>query len=1070
MGERRVHPRWYRLIAIPLLMAASALAVELPGTRVGAVELDPVEPWVSDIDLRDLPAPPEWQPGDPIKVIPRRIHPKAPTPGLTPPPRPALPRDPLAVPQPRAAAADAFTAPIHSFDGQGFSGVYPADPVGEAGPGYYVQMINGSTGTRTAFYDKASGALVVSFLLQDLAPPGSACRTGLGDPIALYDHLAGRWFLSEFANDPPNALCLYVARTGDPISGGWFHYQIDTASFPDYPKYAVWPDAYYVNTNESDLSVYALDRENMLQGLTLRPTQKFVAPALFFWFFQTLPPIDLDGPPPPAGSPAYFVRHRDTELHDPGTINPTQDFIELWPFHVDWTNAANSSFGPAIQVPTSEFNSLLCDPVSFSCIPQPAGRPLDPLREAVMWKPQYRNFGAHESIVGNFPVALDAPNHAGVRWFELRRSGGGPWRLHQEGTWAGPLGQADPTNRWMAGSGMDKEGNLAVAYDVSSAAVFPGVRYTGRLAGDPLGTMTQGDLTIVEGSGPSVPFERWGDYNSLNVDTENDCVFWFTSMYGKLAAATEAGDWATRIGAFKFDNCAVAVVNHPPVARDDEAEATLDAPITIAVLADNGHGADSDPDGDPLEVTAVTDPPHGTAENLGGGLVRYTADSGFSGVDTFGYEISDGRGGVAAASVSVEVRCPASPEVTFADDFEPAPEAGWTVETAANATPSLTWTAALDPFAHSPQHSFFSDATLDLKDDRLIAPPIDLAPNTRLSFWHRYDFEAGFDGGVLEVSKDGGATWIDVEAGGGEFLHGGYNGILSIDDGSPIAGRAAWTGSSGDPDVMTRVELELGAFAGAAVRVRWRLAGDPVVPGSTPGLGWWIDDVEFIDLIEDCPFPPVAEDDFAATQRDTAVVISVLANDSDPDGDSLTVVAVADPAHGSAAANGDGTVIYTPDAGFVGTDQFEYTISDGGGGTDSATVFVTVEERPPTVTKVKGSGWIPQPGGNGRATFQVNGDAQRAAPKGRIRYDAAGGDIELKGTVTEMSFLAATAARLRGPCELADGSPCTFEATAEDNGKSGNSVDRFSIRVYDAAGNQIHSAGGLLGGGNIQIE
>ena len=674
MRNQGVHARWLGPLVGALLLAAPAVAAVQPAALIGAEVLDPVEPWVTEMDLRDLPAPPAWRPGDPIKIIPRRIHPKAPQPGLTPPPRPALSRDPLAGPQPRTALVDGFAAPIQSFDGQGFSGVYPADPVGEAGPGYYVQMINGSTGTRTSFYDKVTGMPVVSFMLQDLAPPGSACRNGLGDPITLYDHLAGRWFLSEFANDPPNALCLYVARTNDPISGGWFHYQINTATFPDYPKYAVWPDAYYLNTNESDLSVYALDRESMLQGLALRPTQKFVAPGLFFWFFQTLPPIDLDGPAPPPGTPAYFIRHRDTELHNPGVINPTQDFIELWPFRVDWANPANSRFGPAINIPTAEFNSLLCDPVSFSCIPQPGGRPLDPLREAVMWKPQYRNFGTHESIVGNFATALDSPTHAGVRWFELRRVGAGPWTLHQEGTWAGPLGQADPTSRWMAGSGMDREGNLALAYDVSSALVFPGIRYTGRLAGDPPGTTTQGDLTMVEGSGPSVPFERWGDYNSLNVDTENDCVFWFTSMYGVLAGA---GDWATRIGAFKFDDCVVPTINNPPVARADAAATTPNAAVTLDVLADNGSGADFDPDGDALTVTTVGDPPNGTTERLGGGVVTYTPDAGFIGTDGFTYELSDGRGGKAVGTVTVVVRCPTTPEERFADDFEPAPEPGW---------------------------------------------------------------------------------------------------------------------------------------------------------------------------------------------------------------------------------------------------------------------------------------------------------------------------------------------------------------------------------------------------------
>lgn len=561
MLNQRIHNR--RLGAVlgaALLLAGAGWAADRPPALRGAETLDPVQPWVVQVDLRELPEPPAWRPGDPIKVIPRRIRPKPLE--LTVPPQPALDEDPLAGAQAQTALDVGFASPIHNFDGQGFSGVFPADPVGEAGPQFYVQMINGmingNIATRTTFYDKVTGSPVVSFFLQDLAPSGTACHDGFADPIALYDHLADRWFLSEFADPPPNVLCIYISRTSDPISGGWFLYQIDTPSFPDYPKYAVWPDAYYVNTNESSLSVYALDRENMLQGQALRPTQRFTAPDLFFWLFQTMPPIDLDGPPPPTGSPAWFVRHRDTELHNPGVIEPTQDFIELWPFHVDWDDAGNSSFGPPIEIATSEFSSLLCDPVTISCIPQLGGPPLDPLREAVMWKPQYRNFGTHESIVGNFPVALDAPNHAGVRWFELRRVGDDPWTLHQEGTWAGPQGQVDPTSRWMASIGMDREGNIALGYDVSSPVIFPGVGYTGRLAEDPTGDMTQGDLTLVDGSGPSLPSSRWGDYNSLNVDTEDDCTFWFTSMYGKLDSPTSAGNWATRIGAFRFDDCVVA--------------------------------------------------------------------------------------------------------------------------------------------------------------------------------------------------------------------------------------------------------------------------------------------------------------------------------------------------------------------------------------------------------------------------------------------------------------------------------------------------------------------------------
>ena len=87
---------------------------------------------------------------------------------------------------------------------------------------------------------------------------------------------------------------------------------------------------------------------------------------------------------------------------------------------------------------------------------------------------------------------------------------------------------------------------------------------------------------------------------------------------------------------------------------------------------------------------------------------------------------------------------------------------------------------------------------------------------------------------------------------------------------------------------------------------------------------------------------PVAVDDSATTDEDTPVAISVLANDSDVDGDTLTVVAVSDPPNGSVVNNGDGTITYTPDTGYDGPDSFTYDIGDGNGGSATATVTVTV--------------------------------------------------------------------------------------------------------------------------------
>ncbi|WP_288940491.1 Hint domain-containing protein [uncultured Roseovarius sp.] len=91
---------------------------------------------------------------------------------------------------------------------------------------------------------------------------------------------------------------------------------------------------------------------------------------------------------------------------------------------------------------------------------------------------------------------------------------------------------------------------------------------------------------------------------------------------------------------------------------------------------------------------------------------------------------------------------------------------------------------------------------------------------------------------------------------------------------------------------------------------------------------------------------PLAQDDTATTDFESDVTIPVLGNDTDVDGDTLSVTDVTDPANGSAVINADGTITYTPDAGFSGEDSFSYTVSDGNGGTDTATVTVSVAENP----------------------------------------------------------------------------------------------------------------------------
>ncbi len=362
--------------------------------------------------------------------------------------------------------------------------------------------------------------------------------------------------MSEFAR-VGNHLCVYISMNNDPVVGGWFNYDFTTPNFPDYPKYAVWPDAYYVSSNEPGPSAaYALDRTNMLAGLAAAAPVRRTAPDLAGFGFQALIPSDLDGPPPPVGSPNFFMRHRDDEVHNAGSNNPAQDFLEIWEFSVDFVTPANSTFTQVANIPVAEFDSDLCGLFSFFCFPQPGTTTtLDPLREVIMWRLQYRNFGTHETLVGNFVTDVTGADQGGIRWFELRRTppGVGAFALFQEGTQS-----PDTDNRWMGSIAMDKACGIALGYSVSSAVTFPSIRYAGRLAGDALGTMPQGEVPVVDGLFSQTGITRWGDYSSMNVDPIDGCTFWYTNEFvgdNQNNGFGGTGRWTTQITRFTLPNC-----------------------------------------------------------------------------------------------------------------------------------------------------------------------------------------------------------------------------------------------------------------------------------------------------------------------------------------------------------------------------------------------------------------------------------------------------------------------------------------------------------------------------------
>ena len=250
-----------------------------------------------------------------------------------------------------APSPNSMTAPLVNVPGIQ-SNAFPPDTVGDIGRNHYIQMTNAaSSGGQTVFeiFDKTGNDLSggpVRF--GGLWPVGDACRSDLGDPIVVYDHLADRWLLSQFAGDPNNPttvpafMCIAISQTPNPTANSWFLYTILLPRFADYPKFGVWPDAYYMSSYEgANLGVFAFDRLSMLTG-SATSFRKFTIGSLGTATVRDtrILPADLDGPAPAPGTPNFFVRPVDQQ-QDPVGV----DRVEIYEFQANFAaNTFNFAF------------------------------------------------------------------------------------------------------------------------------------------------------------------------------------------------------------------------------------------------------------------------------------------------------------------------------------------------------------------------------------------------------------------------------------------------------------------------------------------------------------------------------------------------------------------------------------------------------------------------------------------------------------------------------------------------------------------------------------------------------
>jgi hypothetical protein len=420
-----------------------------------------------------------------------------------------------------------------NFDGVPGLQYSTSDVNGSVGATQYVQYTN----WRFSVYNKTTGAKVLgpaaeSTLWTSLGGP--CAKSNDGDVIVLYDKQAQRWIFTHhaLATGGPFYQCFAVSKTSD-ATGAYYLYQYNlTNNFPDYPKLGVWSDGYYMSTNLENPTTFAFvatqvcafNRAQMLVGAAAAEVCFQTSQ------FQSLLPADIDGATaPPAGSPEMYLSLTSTGL-------------DLFKVKVNWTTLSKSTFTGPTPITVAAFSEA-CR--GLQCIPQlDTSQVLDSLADRLMYRLAYRNSGSHDALMVTH--AVTAGSSTGMRWYEIRNPRVTPV-VYQQGTYA-----PDSKYRWMGSIAMDKVGDMALGYSVSSATQHPGIAFTGRLATDALGTM-ESEINVITGGGSEqTPNYRWGDYTSMSIDPVDDCTFWYTNQYYKTDSLES---WSTRVVSFKFPSC-----------------------------------------------------------------------------------------------------------------------------------------------------------------------------------------------------------------------------------------------------------------------------------------------------------------------------------------------------------------------------------------------------------------------------------------------------------------------------------------------------------------------------------
>ncbi len=465
-------------------------------------------------------------------------------------------------------------APLLTFDGiarvNSGCNCAPPDTNGDVGPNHYIQAVN----VAFKIFDKSGNTLAGPTTYNSFfaSLTGTPCANANdGDPFVFYDHQANRWVISDFAfpSFPGSSFyqCIGVSQTGDPVAGGWYLYaiQIDPANpnlLGDYPKFAMWNDggtqnAYFFTVNLfanpttfNGVRAFALNRTSMLTGGPANAIAFTIPLASLGDTYSLVAANFRTGNAPPAGRDEMLLA-----VDSPGTENVSLTQVKGWKFHVDFAIPGNSTLGvganhtPNAVISVNPFVDAFTNAAGFAIVPQTGtATKLDTLGDKIMTPLVYQNIGGTESLWADQTILPNFPNGpTAVRWYQFIVTGGTfPASAAQQQDWTNGN---DGVWRFMPSIAADQSGNVAIGYSASSSTLNPGMRYAGRLAGDPANNLGQGEATMFTGAGSQTSPTRWGDYSMTTVDSSDGISFWHTNEY---YATNSSFNWSTRVGKFQF--------------------------------------------------------------------------------------------------------------------------------------------------------------------------------------------------------------------------------------------------------------------------------------------------------------------------------------------------------------------------------------------------------------------------------------------------------------------------------------------------------------------------------------